>query len=247
MLPFRIGSLLAALIAAPVAAQLAVRAAPPPATETQVVDRIVAVVDEDPILASDLERLIGLGLVERQAGETEDELRRRVLDLAIEERLRFHEIDRYGFAEVPVDEVEAQFAGLERRLGGPAALRQRLAEAELDEQGLRQLLARQLMVLIYVEERLGPRVLIGEEEISNYYHEVLAPEMVVRKQAIPPIGEVREQIRAVLREQRLDEEIDLWTEELRLEADIEDYLGSSHDGLPPVVVDRTEVGDEGQR
>lgn len=236
-----IGRLLAALIvvlgAAPATGQSAAQA--------EVVDRIVAVVDEDPILASDLDRLIGLGLVARLPDESEAELRRRVLDMAIEERLRFHEIDRYGFAEVPVEEVEAQFESLQRRLGGPAALRRRLAEVELDEQELRQLLARQLMVLIYVEERLGPRVLIGEEEIRSYYHEVLAPEMVVRKQEIPPIGEVREQIRGLLREQRLNEEIERWTEELRLEADVEDYLDSSHDGLPPVVVDRTEAGDEG--
>ena len=35
------------------------------AEATTVVDRVVAVVDEDPILASDLERAIRLGLIER--------------------------------------------------------------------------------------------------------------------------------------------------------------------------------------
>ncbi|MBZ0090505.1 MAG: hypothetical protein K8H90_09020, partial [Thermoanaerobaculia bacterium] len=55
------------------------------------VDRVVAVVDEDPILASDLERVIRLGLVERGAEESDAALERRALDRLIEDRLRQHE------------------------------------------------------------------------------------------------------------------------------------------------------------
>ena len=61
--------------------------------EPAVIDRILAVVDEDPILLSEVEQAIGLGLVERQAEESEEEYRRRVLARLIEQRLRFHEID----------------------------------------------------------------------------------------------------------------------------------------------------------
>jgi hypothetical protein len=41
----------------------------PAAAQGRLVDRILAVVDEDPILASEVEQAIGLGLVERRAGE----------------------------------------------------------------------------------------------------------------------------------------------------------------------------------
>ena len=40
------------------------------AQEPQLVDRVVAVVDEDPILLSEVERVIGLGLHETVAGES---------------------------------------------------------------------------------------------------------------------------------------------------------------------------------
>ena len=41
---------------------------------------------------------------------------------------------------------------------------------------LRQLLTRQILVLAYVEERVGPRVFVGLEDIRRYYETVLAPE-----------------------------------------------------------------------
>ena len=59
------------------------------------VDRLLAVVDDDPILESQLEQIIGIGLVEQQEGEDEERFRRRILDGLIEEKLRFHEVDRF--------------------------------------------------------------------------------------------------------------------------------------------------------
>src|SRR5256885_16119909 len=60
-------------------------------------DRVLAIVDEDPILESDVLRIIALGLAQPKPGEAEGEFRRRVLAQLIEDRLRFHEIDRFGF------------------------------------------------------------------------------------------------------------------------------------------------------
>lgn len=219
--------------------------APSPA-EPELVDRILAVVDEDPILESDLERLVGLGLAERQPEEEEAAFRRRLLDELIEQKLRFHEIDRYGFAQIPLDEVDMQYEDLETRLGGEQAMQAKLESLELDEEGVRQLLARQLMVLIYVEERLGPRVLVGIDDIQTYYDETLVPEMRERGATAPPVSQVREQIRELLRQQRLNEEIELWTEELRLDADVEDYLEAEHPELPPAVIDRSEGPRKGR-
>lgn len=206
--------------------------------ETELVDRVLAVVDEDPILQSELDQIVALGLVAPEAEEGDAEFRRRLLDRMIDQRLRFHEIDRYGFAEVPLEEVDEQFDALEEAMGGAQAMQSKLTELELDEEGVRQLLARQLMVLIYVEERLGPRVLIGLDDIQSYYDETLVPAMREQGQTAPPIAEVRERIRELLREQRLNEEIEIWTDELRLEADIEDYLETEHEGLPPKVIER---------
>lgn len=198
-------------------------------------DRILAVVDEDPILASDVRQVIALGLVET-SGESGEALERRVLDQLVEQRLRFHEIDRFGFAELPADVVERRYRELLQESGGERELRKRLADVGLDENGLKELLARQVMVLTYVEERLGPRVFVGLDEIRQYYDEVLEPEMRRQGQAVPRLSDVREQIRAVLKQQRLNDEIERWTEELRAAADVSDYFDERHDELPPVQI-----------
>lgn len=205
------------------------------AQKPELKDRVMAVVDEDPILASELERVISLGLVPRTEGEPDDAYRRRVLDGLIEERLRFHEIDRYGFEQVPVDLVEKQMAEIRARFPNDEAFRKTLRDLGLTQQELRQIVARQLMVLTHVDEQLGPRVFVSLDDITAYYRNVLTPELQKQGAKVPPIEDVRDQIRAVLKEQRLNQELEKWTEELRRKADIHMYFDTPVDQLPPVV------------
>lgn len=90
------------------------------------------------------------------------------------------------------------------------------------------------MVLTYVEERLGPRVFIRQEEILAYYQDDLVPQLQATRSAVPPLEEIREEIRRVLREQRLNAEIADWTAKLRERAEIEVYLEPRAGGLPPL-------------
>jgi peptidyl-prolyl cis-trans isomerase SurA len=225
--------------AAPVLAFLALAALPSPssgAPAATLVDRVVAVVDEDPILLSDLEQAIGLGLVLASAGESQSALRRRTLDGLVEQMLWQHEIARFGFEEAPLAEVDRQLEATRARFPDDAAWRAELARLDLDEQRVRSLLAHQLSVLRFVEERLGPRVFVGVDEIREHYDRVLAPELRAAGRPVPPIEEVREAIRVVLKEERLNREIERWTAELRREADVVDYLEPDDRPLPPPVI-----------
>lgn len=202
------------------------------------VDRVVAVVDEDPILDSDIDRVVRLGLLPELVGESVAEERRRALDLAIEQRLRLHEVDRFGFEETPLALLDRQLEEIRSRFPSEEAFRSELARLGLDETALRQLLARQLSVLAYVEERLGPRVFVSVDDIGHYYNEELLPELRkngVGPSEIPTLESVRESIRAVLRERRLNVEIDRWTADLRARADVVDYLDREARPLPPLV------------
>jgi hypothetical protein len=206
-----------------------------PAGEARLADRVVAIVDEEPILLSDLERAIALGYVETVPGEGEAALHRRALDALIEWRIRLHEIARFGFEQAPLDEVERQLERLRARHPSETAWRAELARLDLDEGEVRQLLARQLAVLAYVEQRLGPRVFVGADEIQSHYDEDLVPRLVAGGEPVPPIEEVREAIRGVLRERKLNAEIDRWTAELRRAADVVDLLEPEPHPLPPPV------------
>lgn len=200
------------------------------------IDRVVAVVDEDPILLSDVERAVGLGLVARQPGESDAALRRRALDGLVEQMIRQHEIARFGVEEAPLAEVEQQLEQLRARFAGDDAWRAELARLGLGEAEVRSLLAHQLAVLRFVEERLGPRVFVSVDDIRAHYDETLVPELVARGAEVPPIETVREAIRALLREVRLNREIERWTGELRAAADVVDLLDADDRPAPPTVL-----------
>jgi len=205
-------------------------------------DRVVAVVDEDPILASDIDRGIVVGQLEPKPGEAQRAFRRRALDELIAQRLRFHEIDRFGLEQVPVDQIERHVAEVRARFKDETTFRQKLKEVGLDEAALRQLMARQLEVLAYVDERLGPQVFVGLDDISNYYRTVLTPQLQKQHLPVPPLEAERDQIREVLRQQRLTDEIERWTEELRRKAVIAIYFDEPAGGPLPPVVKRIELG-----
>jgi hypothetical protein len=220
-------------------------AAPADRAKPSLRDRVLAVVDEDPILESDLQRVIGLGLEQQNTAEGKDAYRHRVLDSLVAERLRFHEIERYGLGQVPVPDIEKQVTAIRGRFKDEAAFNVRLKALGLDLAGLRQLVARQLEVLTYVDERLGPQVFVGLDDIANYYKNVLTPEMNRQHVPTPPLDDVREKIREVLRQQRLTQELERWTEELRRKAKIAIFIDQPETAsLPPVVkrYDKTPPG-----
>lgn len=208
--------------------------APARAQEPGLEDRILAVVDGDPILASDVRRRVALGLVTPAPGEDDHALGRRVLDGLIEERLRLHEVSRLGLQDVEVSAIQAHVEEIRSRFPDPEAFEERLLELGLDEEALSQIVARQLAVLRFVEERLRAQVFVTSDDIRAYYDDVLVPEMHSAGREAPPVDEVREQIRAVIREQRLNEEAEEWTLELRRRADIIDYYDRRGGELPPL-------------
>lgn len=198
-------------------------------------DRIVAAVDDQPIFLSDIERLITLDLVEKREGEAVADLHRRVLDGLIDQRLRLREVERFDFGPVSTVEIDRQLEFIRERFGGEEPLNARLASVGLDIEDLRYLLTQQFKILVYIEERLGPRVLIDLEEIRNYYDNELAEMLSETGDERPPFEEVQDAIRVLLREQRLNEEIEIWTDQLRQKADIVDLLDRNESELPPVV------------
>jgi peptidyl-prolyl cis-trans isomerase SurA len=235
--PLVFAALLAGTVASAVAQKkpAAPKAAPAAAgTKPVLQDRVQAVVDEDPILASDVERVIKLGLEKPNPDETDAQFRRRVLDGLIDQRLQFHEIDRFNFQQAPVDDIQKRVAEIRARYPDDAAFEKALKEVGLDVKSLRQLVARQLLVLTYVDERLGSRVFVGPDDINRYYREVLTPEMQKRGQPVPPLADMREDIREVLKQQKMTQEMTTWTKELRARADVVVYPAGNQP-LPPVV------------
>lgn len=168
----RTTSLLAFLLAAGLAGPAAALAA-------EMVDRIVAVVNDDIILLSEL-AAFSAPFEERAAQEAPDpvgralarrEVRQKLLDELVGDRLVEDEARMLGL-DVSAREVEAEVARIRRENNmSEAEFQRQLRLQGLDERMLRDQLRRQKLRSKVLEVRVQPRVVISDAEIRRYYEE----------------------------------------------------------------------------
>ena len=188
-----------------------------------VVDRIAAVVDRQVITVSEINQMLLVRFFARQASTSEDDYRRDVLESLIAQALRFRDVERFGAEDVPKDSIEARVQEITKRFASPAAFDDAVRQAELSQDELRALVKRQLQVEQYIQERFAPLIFVSNDEIETYYRGPWSQQRRERGMAIPPLNDVREEIRALLKSSRLQQEIDKWTTQLRARANVDVY------------------------
>jgi hypothetical protein len=171
------------------------------ASRTELLERVVAVVDERPLLLSDVRALAKVRSLAPEGALRE----------AIDERLMYAEASRLVQAEVKPEQVDAALAAL---LAKNPALR-----AAVPEPDLRRLVRKQLAVLRYVEFRFRPQVKVSDEDVRRVWEREEGPAGLALEDAL-------ELIRSRLERQALDEKIESWVEELRSRADVR-YVGGA--------------------
>ena len=209
--------------AVPSAVPSAGPAATTPSGPAVLVDRIAAVVGDDIILESEIRKLVAVRYLERKPGESDSSYRDGVIDQRVVDLLREKQLRRSSGFDPKPEEVEARVAALEERLardrGIPAAAA--LAAAGTTREELSAWVRRGLALDSFVKERLTPRLKLTEADLRAYYDTPFRDAVKKRGLAdVPPFDDVREEIREVVRELRLNAEIGRWTEQLRSETRI---------------------------
>lgn len=176
------GALLALLLGMPGPAR-----AQDPGTGTVVsprlVDRIVAIVDEEAILLSDLEREIETYRFEMQSSgqkitESDAEIRQKMLDRLIEVKLLVAQAKLDGMV-IGDEELERETAQATQRLidrfGTRAALDRELARSGMTFEDLearnRELVRNRLYTMRMVQRHVRPRVEVRDDEVRAFYEE----------------------------------------------------------------------------
>ena len=203
--------LFAAALAAP-------PATPAPSGPFVQLDRIAAVVGDDVILESEVKRLVEVRLLPRRADETDAGYRDRVLEERIDELLRESQLRRTGGLEPDPRDVEARLSELVKRVEAERGLsfdaillRARATKAEVSGW-----IKRGLTLETYVRERISPTVKLTDAELTAYYEGPFRAEAKGKGlENLPPFAEVADELRELLRERRLNEEIVRWTDSLR--------------------------------
>lgn len=188
------------------------------------VERVLAMVNGVPVLASDVDLAQTAGLVPRKAGESDGDYRGAVVGALIALELRWQDLSAAGVVQrTPVD-MEAAWRGVVERAGGAEKLRDHLTALGLDEAMLKELVHRAAVVEAYVARRFAPFVRPTQEELEGAYRaEVLAPAQRSGQQP-PTLEAVRPQLEALVKERKLDAEVERWTAELERRAEVTRYV-----------------------
>jgi hypothetical protein len=187
------------------------------------VDRIAAVIDRQVLTVSEVNQMAELRFFPRVAGRNDDDYRHDILEALIAQALRFRDVERFGAQDIPKDSIEARLVEIQHRFASPAELDAALARAELTTDELRALIKRQLQVDAYIQERFAPMVFVANEDIADYYNGPWRQQRVARGLPVPPLNDVREEIRTLIRSRQLDQQIETWTTQLRARANVDVY------------------------
>ncbi len=185
------------------------------------IDRVAAVIDRQVITVSEVSQMVEMRFFPRPAGQSDDDYRRAVLENLIAQSLRYRDVERFGAQDIPKDTIEARLQEIRKRFASEAEFNAALGRAELTLDEFRALVKRQSQVEAYIQERFAPLVFIPNEDIDAYYKGTWSQQRRDRGLPIPPLADVREEIRGLLRADRLQHEIEQWTSQLRLRANVD--------------------------
>jgi hypothetical protein len=181
------------------------------ATAQEVVDRVIARIDKNVILLSELRELGEFQVVVE--GKQEPEEKR--LDELIDQWIIEQEASAAGFKSPTDTEVQAAERKLASEAGGEDKFRAKEAEAGLSDDGVQRQLRRALFFSRYVDYKFRPVAQIDAAGIQKYYDEQLVPQAKAHGQSVPELSAVSEQIRELLVQQAITDRSNEWMAESR--------------------------------
>lgn len=193
-------------------------------------DRIAALVGDEIVLESEVERLVEVQLLPRAPGESAAAYRDRVLEERIGELLREAQLRRTAGVDPDPREVDDRLNALIARveLDRGISFDEVLGRARTTKDEVRDWIRRGLALETYVRERISPTIKVTEPELRAYYAGPFPAEAKARGlEGLPPFAEVAEDLRELVRERKLNEEIARWMAALRTSTRIVIYRRSS--------------------
>jgi hypothetical protein len=184
----------------------------------EIIDRILAVVESQPITLSDVRGVTRLGL---ETPEPAVDPIRSVLDALIDRQLMLVEVDRYAPPEPSPAAIEARLNQIRARLPDALAFETTLHQIGMTVEHLRRYIRDSLRIESYIQQRFTAAIQPSDDEIAAYYR--LNAE--TRDGKLAPYADVRSDARARLIEQRRAVLVREWLAGLRRRAEIVDlYL-----------------------
>jgi hypothetical protein len=181
----------------------------------EIIDRILAVVENSIVTQSDLVAASRLGL--EKAPQDADPVA-AILDKLIERRLMLIEVDRYAPPEPSPANIDLRLEQVRLSFPSAAAFQAVLKETGLDEAQLRRRLRDDLRIDAYQQQRFGTVVQPSEDQILEYYR--AHPDEFTKDGVLRAFNDVHEDVRQALATERRSRAIREWSANLRRRANV---------------------------
>jgi len=202
-----------------------------PARGGEILDRILASVNGHVILQSDWEDALcfeafiaGRRLNELTASDHKAALDRLIDQELLREQMQASDFQHASEADVAarIREIRNQYPDAQNDEGWQRAL----AQHSLSEDELKKRLALELDLLRLVDARLRPTVQIDAKDIESYYNRELLPQLRQSGAKETTLAEVTPKIKELLVQQKVNQLLASWLENLRAGSEIHSYFSS---------------------
>jgi peptidyl-prolyl cis-trans isomerase SurA len=191
----------------------------------EVIDRILAIVNSKAILQSDWEEALRCeALLQGRTPESLTEIERKgVFDRLIDQVLVLEQMRSFNLPPIPEQEIQQRKEEVRKQLQGSETAQGWQATLERDgvsEEEVSERLRSELEILKFLDARFRTGIRIDNRTVTRYYNEHYLPELRKAGAKDVPLNEVRQKIREILVQERLNELTSNWLQTLREAADI---------------------------
>ena len=184
------------------------------------IDRIVARVDADIILLSDVRELSRY----QQFVDGKSESDAEILDRLIDQYIVRTEAKAALFPAPSDEDVDRSLARLKRSFSSPEAFEDKMRQSGLTEGDVRRMLRSQLYLSNYLDSRFRASIHVDEKAIQDFYQNRVVPRAESRGQAAPALEAARDFIQEALVQRAINEQADRWLKESRSRLHVENML-----------------------
>jgi len=175
----------------------------------ELVDRIVARIENDVILLSDVRLLSGYQLLVDGKSETDSE----ILDRLIDQWIVRNEANVAHTPQPSDADVDRSLERLVQGFSSKEDYQARRRLAGLSEADVRHITAEQLFLNSYLDARFRPSVQVDEKAIEDFYKNSLLPRAQARGTAPPTLQAAHDYIQEALVQIGINQQADRWLEE----------------------------------
>ena len=186
----------------------------------QIVDRIVARIEGDIILLSDVEKLSHYQQFLDGKSQTNEE----ILQLLIDQWIVRTEAETSRFPAPSPADVQRNVERIKRSFASPQEYETRKNEAGLTDAEISEMAGAQLYLSNYLDSRFRPSVQIDPKAIEDYYQTGVVARAKARGVQPPSFEAARDLIQEFLVQQGINDEANRWLKESRNGLHVENLL-----------------------